>query len=317
MILLLGGSGYIGQAFAAELSRRKLPFVPLARHEINYARFDALLGYLLQVKPAFVINAAGYIGKPNVDACENAKAETILGNTVLPVVISHACAVAEIPWGHVSTGCIYNGAKVRDESGGWRVEPDLNKPELRRQCEVNPEALTGFTEEDEPNFSFRHPPCSFHNGTKVLAEEAIRATGRVYIWRLRIPFDEFDSPRNSLSKLQRYPKVYDNINSFSHRGDFVRACLDLWERRARLGIYNVANPGAISTRRIVDMIERILRPARPFEFWTDDAEFYREGVKAPRSNCILDTAKLLAAGVRMRPVDEAMEHALQNWKAIA
>jgi len=316
MILLLGASGYIGQAFAAGLQRRELAYTPLSRREMDYSRFGVLLQFLRERRPAFVINAAGYIGKPNVDACENAKAETLLGNTVLPLTIAHACAAAQIPWGHVSTGCIYNGARVRDNGSGWRIEPDLNKPDVRRLFDTKPEALQGFNEEDEPNFSFRHPPCSFHNGTKVLAEEAIKDTGQVFIWRLRIPFDEFDSPRNSLSKLQRYSKVYDNINSFSHRGDFVRACLDLWEGKAPFGIYNVTNPGAISTRRIVEKIQRILKPARPFEFFTDDVEFYQAGVKAPRSNCILDTAKLLAAGVKLRPVEQAVEHALQNWKPI-
>jgi dTDP-4-dehydrorhamnose reductase len=316
MILLLGASGFIGQAFAAELRRRKSPFTPLSRCKVDYSRFEVLVKYLGSRRPEFVINAAGYIGKPNVDACESAKAETLLGNTVLPLTIAHACAAAQIPWGHVSTGCIYNGARVRGDGGDWWLEPDLNKPEIRRLFDTNPGTFKGFTEEDEPNFSFRHPPCSFHNGTKVLAEEAIKDTGQVFIWRLRIPFDEFDSPRNSLSKLQSYPKVYDNINSFSHRGDFVQACLDLWERRAPFGIYNVTNPGAISTRRIIQLIERILKPARCFEFFTDDGEFYQTGVKAPRSNCILDTTKLLAAGVKMRPVEQAMEHALQNWKTI-
>jgi len=315
MILLLGASGYIGQAFAAELQRRELVFTPLSRREVDYGRFEVLLNFLRERKPAFLINAAGYIGKPNVDACENAKAETLLGNVVLPMTIAHACVEADVPWGHVSTGCIYNGAKVRDQNGGWRTQPDLNKQEVRRLFDAKLEVFRGFTEEDEPNFSFRHPPCSFHNGTKVLAEEAIMDLGQVYIWRLRIPFDEFDSPRNSLSKLQRYPKVHDNINSFSHRGDFVRACLDLWERHAPFGIYNVTNPGAISTRRIVEKIQRILKPSRPFEFFTGDAEFYQTGVKAPRSNCILDTAKLLTAGVKLRPVEEAMEHSLQNWKS--
>jgi dTDP-4-dehydrorhamnose reductase len=314
MILLLGASGYIGQAFGADLSRRKLAFTPLSRRELDYNRFAELLEFLRERRPAFVINAAGYIGKPNVDACENAKAETILGNVVLPVTIAHACLQAGVPWGHVSTGCIYNGAKVRDETGAWRIEPDLNQPEVRRLFETKPEVFQGFTEEDEPNFSFRHPPCSFHNGTKVLAEEAIAGVGQVYVWRLRIPFDEFDSPRNSLSKLQRYPKVYDNINSFSHRGDFARACLDLWERRAPFGIYNVTNPGAMSTRQIIAKIERVLEPGRAFEFFADDAQFYTKGVMAPRSNCILDTTKLRAAGVQMRPVAEALEDSLRNWR---
>lgn len=317
MIFLLGASGYIGQAFAAELTRRKLDFTPLARADVDYSRFDVLLKFLRERKPAFVINAAGYIGKPNVDACENAKAETLLGNVVLPVTIAHACLEADVPWGHVSTGCIFNGAKIRDDAGTWQLEPELNKPEIRELFLRSPERFRGYTEDEVPNFSFRHPPCSFHNGTKVLAEEAIAEVGQNYTWRLRIPFDEFDSPRNALTKLQKYPKVYENINSFSHRGDFVRACLDLWERRAPFGIYNVTNPGGISTRQIVEKIERILKPARPFEFFADDNQFYTTGVKAPRSNCILDTTKLLSAGVSMRPVGEAFEDALLRWQPAA
>ena len=85
----------------------------------------------------------------------------------------------------------------------------------------NPETILGFTEMDEPNFSFRQPPCSFYSGTKALAEEVLRGSDQCYVWRLRIPFDEFDNPRNYLTKIQRYAKVYDNVNSISHRGDFV------------------------------------------------------------------------------------------------
>jgi len=69
MILLLGASGYIGQAFAGELQRRGQKFIPLARRETDYTRFDVLLKFLKANPPAFVINAAGYTGKPNVDAC--------------------------------------------------------------------------------------------------------------------------------------------------------------------------------------------------------------------------------------------------------
>jgi len=136
--------------------------------------------------------------------------------------------------------------------------------------------------------------------------------GRVYTWRLRLPFDEFDDARNLLSKVQRYPKVYDNANSISHRGDFVKACLDLWETGAPFGTYNLTNPGFITTRQIVEAIQKILRPGRNFEFWIEE-EFQQFGVKSPRSNCILDSSKLLAAGVKMRPVAEAIDDALTRW----
>ena len=313
MILLLGASGYVGQAFAQELARRDLPFTPLSRKQSDYSRFDSLLNYLREKKPSFVINAAGYTGKPNVDACEIARADTLQGNTLLPLTIAQACIATGIPFGHVSSGCIFSGAHIVEE-GKSRVEKDLTRPELRRLPETNPAALQGFTEMDHPNFTFRDPPCSFYSGTKALAEEALAPLANNYIWRLRIPFDALDNARNYLSKLQRYPKVYDNVNSLSHRDDFVRACLDLWERRAPFGTYNVTNPGYITTRQVVAMIQKILQPKRPFEFWASDEEFYRSAAKTPRSNCVLDVSKLLATGVQMRPVQEALLAALKNWK---
>jgi len=313
MILLLGASGYIGQAFATELKRRKTKFIPLSRRQVDYTRFDLLLKYLCAKKPAFVINAAGYTGKPNVDACELDKAGTLQGNTLFPAAVAHACAVANIPWGHVSSGCIYSGAKV-SERGRVRVEKDFTKPELHALVENSRKSIRGFTETDTPNFSFRDGPCSFYSGTKALGEEAIAGIGRSYVWRLRIPFDEFDNARNYLSKVQRYSKVYDNVNSISHRADFVKACLDLWELRAPFGVYNVTNPGFVTTRHVVEVIETILKPERKFEFWKSDVEFYKVAAKTPRSNCVMDVSKLLAAGVKIRGVEEALEHSLKNWK---
>ena len=313
MILLFGGTGYLGGAFRLELQRRELPFRNVSRSELDYTRFDPLLTFLRANQPEFVINCAGYTGKPNVDACETAKADTLVGNAVLPLTIATACAAAEIPWGQVSSGCIYTGAKIV-ESGRERVEKDLTTPQLRALLENSPDWVRGFTETDVPNFSFRDGPCSFYSGTKALGEEVIRGVGRSYIWRPRIPFDEFDNVRNYLSKLQRYAKVYDNVNSISHRSDFATACLDLWAQRAPFGIYNVTNPGFVTTRQVVALVEKYLKPARRFEFWASDAEFYQVAAKTPRSNCVLDTTKLLAAGVKMRPVLEALEAALQKWQ---
>jgi dTDP-4-dehydrorhamnose reductase len=313
MILLLGASGYIGQAFALELQRRGQKFIPLARRQTDYTRFDVLLEFLRVNQPAFVINAAGYTGKPNVDACEIARADTLAGNTLLPQTIAQACAATGTPWGHVSSGCIYSGAKVL-VNGKLRAEKDMAKPDLRVLVGKSPAAIRGFTETDTPNFSFRDGPCSFYSGTKALGEEAILGLGQSYIWRLRIPFDEFDGGRNYLSKVQRYAKVYDNVNSISHRADYVKACLDLWKLRAPFGVYNVTNPGWVRTRQVVEMLETILKPDRKFEYWQNDEEFYRVAAKTPRSNCVLDVSKLLAAGVKIRPVLEALEDSFKNWK---
>ena len=313
MILLLGASGYIGQAFAAELRRRRYPFVPLARMAIDYTQFDILFDYVRKMKPSFIINAAGYTGRPNVDGCESARAETLAANALLPQTIARVCLVTNTPWGHVSSGSIYNGAKMLD-GDGTHIETDLSRQEIRRLFEHHPERFAGFTELDEPNCSFLKPPCSFYSGTIALAEEALRTVRECYVWRCRIPFNEQDQPRNFLSKIQRYPKVHDSVNSLSHLDDFVQTCLNLWERGAAFGIYNVTNPGAVTTGQVVAMIERIFKSGRTFEFWRDDEEFYREGARAPRSNCILDVSKVRATGVHVRPVQDALEESLRRWR---
>jgi dTDP-4-dehydrorhamnose reductase len=314
MIVLLGATGYVGQAFAQALRQRDRAFVALTRKEIDYTRFEVLSDYLHNHRPSFLINAAGYTGSPNVDACETARADTLCGNTLFPQTVAHACLAADVPWGHISSGCIYAGAKLT-EGSAVAVHNDLTRPELRQVVEKQRARVRGFVESDPPNFSFRAPPCSFYSGTKALAEEAIAGVGKSYLWRLRIPFDEVDNPRNYLTKVQRYQKVYDNVNSLSHRSDFVNACLDLWEKRAEFGVYNVTNPGFVTTRQVIEMIQSILKPNRSFEFWASDEEFYRLGAKTPRSNCVLDVSKLLKAGVKMRPVEEALEQSLRGWRA--
>ena len=313
MILLLGASGYMGQAFATELRRRRYSFIPLTRRAFDYTSFELLFDYIRKLKPEFIINAAGYPGRPNVDACETAREETLFANTLLPQTVSRACSMTSTPWGHISSGCIYRGAKFIDENGTRIVAG----AELRQVFHESPEKIFGYTEWDEPNFSFRDTPCNFYSGTKTLAEEAIRGVGDVYLWRPGIPFNELSEPRNFLWRIQNYPKVFNGVNSLSHLDDFVRACLDLWERQAPFGIYNMTNPGAVLTRQVVEMINRILKPNRTFEFWKDEEEFYRLGAKALRSNCVLDVSKLLVAGVKMRPVEEALEDALRNWNVAA
>ena len=90
MILLLGGRGFVGTAFAKALENRSLPFAVVSRRQCDYTRRDQLIELIDQTKASFLVNAAGYTGKPNVDACEHHKAECLQGNAVLPGMIREA-----------------------------------------------------------------------------------------------------------------------------------------------------------------------------------------------------------------------------------
>jgi dTDP-4-dehydrorhamnose reductase len=307
MILLLGASGYIGRAFADELRRRGHSFVPLTREAFDYTRFDYLFDYLRTMKPKFLINAAGYSGKIEEDASENAREQAMLANSMLPQMIARACLVTRTPWGHVSSGSIYSGCKIT-EGDSWRLERDLTRADVIELFESHPERFHGFTEMEEPNFSFRHQPCSFYSGTKALAEEAIRDIGFCYVWRARCAFDERDEPCNHLWQLRRQANPVNAIDSLTHLGDFARVSVELWEREAPFGIYNVANPGAVTTRRIVELMGG-RQAGSESEAWKEEA-IPAPDPAIPQSHCILDVSRVLCTGIRIRPIEEALAAAV-------
>ena len=284
-ILLLGASGYMGRKFKANLAKRNFQTLSPSRVQVNYCNFEVLRQCIREKGGIdFLTNAAGFTGKPNVEQCEIKREETIQGNLLLPQMLSNLAAVEDFRWLQIGTGCIYNG-----DNGG-----------------------KGYTEEDEPNFSFKYNNCSFYSGVKSLAETFLSEDSRCYVARLRIPFDENDGPRNYITKLLTYSKIYDNVNSISHVGDFVRTCIDLYVNNCPTGIYNITNEGAISTREVVGMIQELLNPNRKFKYFADDEEFYRIA-QTPRSNCVLNVSKIAALGLPMRNVKDALKAAIENW----
>lgn len=286
-IFILGGSGYIGRAYQELFDSKGIPFRVLKRCEFDYYNPETLTAVLRTERPSFLINAAGYTGKPNVDACELDKSECLYGNSVLPGRIAKACAAAGVPWGHVSSGCIYAGAR--------------------------PDGL-GFTEGDSPNFTFRQNNSSFYSGTKALGEEVLGREPNVYIWRLRIPFDHRDNSRNYLTKVMRYTRLLDATNSVSQLQEFVAATFACWEKRVPFGIYNVTNPGQVTTREVVRHILASGVLSKDFEFFKDESEFMETAAKTPRSNCILSSAKLASVGIKMTEVNEAIVRDLKRWQ---
>ena len=313
MFFLLGASGYVGNAFQRKLVRRGLAHEPLSRQRLDYTKFRVLLDALKQHRPKLVIHCGGFTGKPNVDACETARSETILGNIVLAQTVAQACDAAGVRLGAISSGCVFNGAKLQNDDGTWTTCPDLNAPDLAPLLASHSARIHGFGDDEAPNFTFEHG-SSFYSGTKAIAEKTLLDFPSTYIWRLRMPFEERDHPRNYLSKLQTYPKLYQNWNSLSHLDDFVSACLQIWEADLPGGTYNLVNPGFVSTCEVVSLIRKMRRPDWQPAFWRDDAEFYREAARTPRSNCLLESEKLAQAGIKLRDVETALTDSLARWQ---
>jgi len=288
MILLLGGNGYVGNAIQKNLNARNIPFVVASRSDVDYSQLTVLVKMLTELRPEFLINAAGYTGKPNVDACEIHRTDCLDGNAVLPRVIRAACEQTQTAWGHVSSGCIFTGAK---EDGA------------------------GFTEEDDPNFSFRRNNCSFYSGSKALGEELLQGAEQCFVWRLRIPFNDVDSPRNYISKMMRYDRLLMATNSLSQLDEFANACVDSWLQRIPFGTYNLTNPGSVTTKDVVRLILKHRLSEKSFQFFESDEQFMQLAARTPRSNCVLDSGKAIAAGLKLTPVEDALETAMRAWVA--
>jgi len=290
MYIILGKNGYIAEAIVKELKSRDLPHIALSRTDVDYTNkcdFDLYLlnnfhRNILEGKDIIVVNCAGYIGKPNVDACELAKADCVEGNVLFPAMISQLCADRGYQYVHISSGCIYGGYEKH------------------------------FTEQDAPNFDFQNG--SFYSGTKALAEKVVQQNNPTsYIFRLRIPFDEYASPRNYLTKLMSYDTLLDAENSLSHRGDFAKYSIDLITQKVPRGIYNITNKGSVTTQQVVELIKKHKLTNKEFQFFTNLDDFMQQ-ITAPRSNCVLDTSKI-EQYIKIRTAEEALEDALSKYKA--
>lgn len=240
MITLIG-HGYIGQRIAQELEDQELPYTWIS-HNTD-----------VPTTTKIIINAAGYTGSPNVDACEIHKQETIDGNITWPLNLEHK--FKNVPIVHISSGCIYTGYK----DGGW-LETDL------------------------PNFNFNNG--SFYSGSKALGQEVLMPyMNKSYLLRIRMPFGNEEHPKNFLTKMAKYNKLVSYENSLSYVDDVAATAVFFATQRPDPGIYNVCNPGSSNAREIVEML------GIKKEWFTE--EEFKRAVVAPRSNCVLNVDKLM------------------------
>lgn len=236
MITLIG-HGYVGSYISKKLTQK----------------FEWITHKDLPSKhTSFIINAAGYIGFPNVDACEKNKNLCIDANVLFPLRLEKTY---KVPILHVSTGCVYIGYK----ENGW-------------------------LETDTPNFTFDNG--SFYNGSKSLLQELLQIyMTKSYLFRFRLPFGPKKDSRNLLTKIEQYNKLINKENSMTQIEDLAQVVNFFANERPDPGIYNVCNTGSVTTKIIASMMNLSEKQ------WISDEEF-RSMTVAPRSNCVLNVDKL-------------------------
>lgn len=263
-MITLIGHGYIGKAIAKELRDQNISF-KWATHKDNVSQ---------DFNTTCIINAAGFTGVPNVDMCETYRDETIAGNVTFPFKLQTEAWLRYVPVIHITSGCVYNGYY----GAGW-------------------------TEEHDPNFTFNNG--SFYSGSKALFQQMVKPyLSNSYLLRIRMPFDGSNDSKNILTKLTKYYKLINNINSYSYVDDVAKVAVFFSQKKPPGGIYNVCNPGSLTTKQVAEKLG-LNKP------WMTVDEF-KTIAKAPRSNCTLDGSKLQNI-YPLRSIEETMDEAIKEF----
>lgn len=130
MILITGGSGQLGHELVALARARGMNFVAVSRPEFDFERPETIDACFAAAKPALVINAAAYTA---VDKAETDQRAARAGNHTGPLRLAELCAAAGIPFIHVSTDYVFDGAKGAP---------------YREDDETNPTGVYGATKRD-------------------------------------------------------------------------------------------------------------------------------------------------------------------------
>lgn len=273
MKILIIGRGYLGARCAESWSDAVIT-------DKIIKSIDDVLALIEEHRPDAILNAAGIVGKPNVDWCETHQLETIEGNTILPIIIASACQKKNIYLLHMGTGCIFYGASPH--GGAW-------------------------TESDYAN------PVAVYTRSKYAADLALSTLPNVGIARIRMPLDHISHPANLIDKLAKYEKVVDVENSLTVVEDMIDVFYKLLTKKAA-GIFHVTNPGSIKHKEIIELYKKYVDPDHKNQ-WITEEDLVKFGLAdKKRSNNIMSSKNLEALGITMRPVKEAVEETIKKYK---
>lgn len=272
MKILIIGNGYVGSRCAKEWPDA------VVSDKMIYSVDDAI-AIIEEHQPDAILNAAGIIGRPNVDWCEDHQLETINGNTVLPIMIAEACQKKGVYLLHIGSGCIFYGTSP--DPKGWREDDFAN-------------------------------PSAAYTKSKYAADLALMTLPNVGIARIRMPMDSVPFSGNIIDKLASYPRIIDVENSLTVIDDMVKVFRQLLEKKAE-GIFHVTNPGSIKHKEIIALYEELVDSSHSNE-WINEDDLVTEGLtKKKRSSNILQTGNLEKAGIDMRPAKEAVRDTMEKY----
>lgn len=111
------------------------------------------------------------------------------------------------------------------------------------------------------------------------------------VLRVRMPISDDLHPRSFVTKIAGYEKLVNIPNSNSILQDLLPLAIAMSEH-GETGVYNFTNSGSIGHNEVMSLYKEIIDPSKTWTNFT--LEDQAHVIKAERSNCELDSTKLMA-----------------------
>jgi dTDP-4-dehydrorhamnose reductase len=211
-ILITGGAGTLGRAFATICAERALAHRRCTRRELDICNSSEIETILTDLNPWAIVNAAGYV---RVDDAERDRDACYRDNCQGPLALAKMCRTHGVELLTFSSDLVFDGTRARPYIEGDRPQPlsvyGRSKADAEQAvCDALPGALVVRT-------SAFFGPWDDHN----FVAHALRTLGA------HVPF----------------AAPCDEVVSPTFVPDLVHACLDLLIDGER-GIWHLANQGA-------------------------------------------------------------------------
>lgn len=283
-VLVLGGTGKLGSALCAELEARGTPLASPSRNKLDLMQEGLAARWIERDRPTMVLNASGFT---NVPACEleGNRAAVARMNAGLPQELAEVCKRLRIPLLHVSTDYVFDGHGTRP---------------YREDDPTEPRSAYGRTK-----LAGEHAVLAASPSSLVVRTSWVFGRGRNFLAAI---LDQA-AKRRSGEASGPLRVVDDQRGRPTYAVDLAAGIWGLVEVGA-VGLYHVANEGVATWWELARFC---LDEAGCHDLLIDKISSGELRVDAPRPAwSVLDTSKARAAGVALRPWQDAVRAYLRS-----
>uniref|UniRef100_A0A1I7RLL1 Methionine adenosyltransferase 2 subunit beta n=1 Tax=Bursaphelenchus xylophilus TaxID=6326 RepID=A0A1I7RLL1_BURXY len=276
-ILVFGANGWIGKQFTDCLNKHGLQYV-IAKTRPGDSSDYEIRREIAEIAPSHIVSLIGRThGKDcgNIDYLEGGPdklKENVRDNLYGPFMLANIAERFGIHFTYIGTGCLFAHAK--------------NSPYYR--------------EEDLPNFRGNK-----YGVVKGFTDRLIGSFSHSLNVRIRLPFNDEDSPRNLVKKITSFNNLIDVPNSITYLPDLLPALINIIINKTT-GTINLTSPGVISFVEMAEIFSEVT--GQKLEYESVQIEDDVDGT-AKRSHCKLSTDRLQTLQPQVLNVKDAVRKA--------